>query len=94
MRMLSCRSPAVRFWTQREDALQRRRLYLRLPARAVSMDMRQALASVEKMAQLDVGTLCFGHGQPVTEGAGEMLEELLSRSREARSTGGRLSGPA
>ena len=76
------------------DALQRRRLHVRLPSRAVSMDMGQARASVEKMARLDVDTMCFGHGQPVTEGAGEMLEGLLSRSRAARGAGGRLSGPA
>lgn len=62
------------------DALQRRRKKLRLPAKMVSTDMVEAIASVKKMAELDLEIICFGHGQPLFEDARGRLLALVERS--------------
>lgn len=62
------------------DALQRRRKKLRLPARMVSTDMVEAIASVRKMAELDIEIICFGHGRPLFEDAHGRLISLIERS--------------
>jgi glyoxylase-like metal-dependent hydrolase (beta-lactamase superfamily II) len=43
-----------------------------------SADMTQADASAQKLAELDVDTVLFGHGDPVEGGAGPMLDELAA----------------
>jgi glyoxylase-like metal-dependent hydrolase (beta-lactamase superfamily II) len=62
------------------DALQRRRKKLRLPAKMVSTDMEEAIASVKKIAELDLEIICFGHGQPLFEDAHGRLVALIERS--------------
>ena len=62
------------------DALQRRRKKLRLPAKMVSTDMEEAIASVKRMAELDLEILCFGHGKPLFEGTRDRLLTLIERS--------------
>jgi hydroxyacylglutathione hydrolase len=63
------------------DALQRRRKKLRLPAKMVSTDMEEAIASVKKMAELDLQIICFGHGRPLFKDAHSRLQALIERSR-------------
>ncbi len=50
---------------------------LRFPIPFVTVDMEKARESVRKLSNLNVETLCFGHGQPILAGAGEMIEALL-----------------
>jgi glyoxylase-like metal-dependent hydrolase (beta-lactamase superfamily II) len=51
---------------------------LRLPLRAGCSDYRRALASVNRIAELDVEAYLFGHGEPLRAGAGSRLRELLA----------------
>jgi glyoxylase-like metal-dependent hydrolase (beta-lactamase superfamily II) len=62
------------------DALQRRRKKLRLPAKMVSTDMEEAIASVKVIAELDLEIICFGHGRPLFEDAHSRLVALIERS--------------
>jgi glyoxylase-like metal-dependent hydrolase (beta-lactamase superfamily II) len=48
-----------------------------LPPRMFSVDPDQAEASTRKLAALPVEVACFGHGEPILEGAGERLREAL-----------------
>lgn len=61
------------------DALVKRRKMILLPYRMVSSNLKQAVDSVKKMAQLDVDTVCFGHGRPITEGTAAKLAALVRR---------------
>ena len=62
------------------DALRRHRRKLDLPARMVSTDMAQAVASLEELAELDFSVLVPGHGRPVTEEARAWVQALLERA--------------
>ena len=59
------------------DALNKRHDIVRMPLRTVSTDLKQAVASIHRMAELDVEILCFGHGRPIKEGAKASLQSLL-----------------
>jgi glyoxylase-like metal-dependent hydrolase (beta-lactamase superfamily II) len=61
------------------DALDKRRGILRLPLKTVTTDISQAIASIEKRAQLDIDIICFGHGNPITEEAKGRLGRLLEK---------------
>ena len=61
------------------DALKKRHGVLSLPLKTATTDLNQAVASVEKMTQLDIETLCFGHGRPITEDAKGRLMRLLEK---------------
>jgi glyoxylase-like metal-dependent hydrolase (beta-lactamase superfamily II) len=62
------------------DAIKKRR-GLHLPLKTATTDINQAIASIEKMTQLDVETICFGHGRPITKDAKRRLERLLEKIR-------------
>ena len=62
------------------DAINKRH-GLRLPLKTATTDISQAIASIEKMTQLDVETICFGHGRPITEDANGRLLRLLEKVR-------------
>ena len=47
------------------------------PPRIFSVAPDQAEASARKLAALPVEVACFGHGEPILEGAGERLREAL-----------------
>ena len=64
------------------DALQRRRKKLRLPAKMVSTDLEEAIASVKIMAELDLEIICFGHGRPLFKDAHGRLLVLIERSED------------
>ena len=53
---------------------------LRLPPKMVTTNLRQAIDSVNKMAQLDFDILCFGHGSPVTKDASAKVRQLAETS--------------
>lgn len=44
-----------------------------------NQDRTRAVASFHRMARLDVDTVCFGHGAPITSGAGERLRDAAAR---------------
>jgi hydroxyacylglutathione hydrolase len=54
---------------------------LKLPPRAMSLNVQEALESVKKMAGLEFNILLPGHGAPVMEKASTKLKELLARSK-------------
>jgi glyoxylase-like metal-dependent hydrolase (beta-lactamase superfamily II) len=61
------------------DSLRKRRDELHLPFRTESYDHRQAIESVKRIARLDFGILCFGHGQPLLNNAKGRVLELAER---------------
>ena len=62
------------------DAIKKRR-GLHLPLKTATTDIHQAKASIEKLAGLDVETVCFGHGRPITKEAKWRLVKLLEKIR-------------
>jgi glyoxylase-like metal-dependent hydrolase (beta-lactamase superfamily II) len=50
-------------------------LQLSLPL--FTLDVAQVRESVRRLATLPVEVLCFGHGEPIVEGAGERMQALL-----------------
>jgi glyoxylase-like metal-dependent hydrolase (beta-lactamase superfamily II) len=60
------------------DAINKRH-GLRLPLKTATTGINQAIASIEKMTHLDVATICFGHGRPITEDANGRLARLLEK---------------
>ncbi len=59
------------------DALKKQKGILNLPLKTATTDISQAVSSIKKMAQLDIDTICFGHGRPITEDAKGALLRLL-----------------
>ena len=41
-----------------------------------NQDRAQTVASFQRMAGLDVETACFGHGEPISSGAGDRIREV------------------
>lgn len=65
------------------DAVRKRRNAFMLPPKTIAgFNREQAVASVRRLLELDIETVCAGHGLPVTSGARGMLEDLLARSQE------------
>ena len=62
------------------DAIKKRHGLL-MPLKTATTDVSKAIASIEKMTQLDVETICFGHGRPITEDANGRLLQLLKKVR-------------
>ena len=63
------------------DALELRRGRLAPPSRLFTADMAQAKASIGRLAELDIKTLCLSHFPPVSDGATTLLR-ALARSFE------------
>ena len=61
------------------DALQKRHGRPSTPARRVSTDPAAAVVSIARMAALDTGTLCLGHGRPIVENPSGKLRALAGR---------------
>jgi glyoxylase-like metal-dependent hydrolase (beta-lactamase superfamily II) len=49
-----------------------------LPPDIVSVDVDLAAASARKVASLPTDVACFGHGEPILEGAGKQLRDAVS----------------
>jgi glyoxylase-like metal-dependent hydrolase (beta-lactamase superfamily II) len=45
---------------------------------AFNQDRAQTVASFRRLADLDVETACFGHGEPISSGAGNRLREVAA----------------
>ncbi|MBN1644011.1 MAG: MBL fold metallo-hydrolase [Dehalococcoidales bacterium] len=58
------------------DALNKKHDVLRLPLRTATSNLDDTIASIEKMAKMDVEVICFGHGRPITENAKAKLMRL------------------
>ena len=43
-----------------------------------NQDRAQTVASFRRMAALDVETACFGHGEPISSGAGDRIREVAA----------------
>ena len=56
---------------------------IRLPPKLVSADLIQAIDSVKRIAQLDFGIICFGHGKPLTKDALAKVGDLIKRQTAA-----------
>ncbi len=41
-------------------------------------DRAELMRSIRSLSELDVGTLCFGHGEPVVRAAGTALRRLVA----------------
>lgn len=50
---------------------------LQFPPRMFSLDQAQAQASARKLAGLELAVVCFGHGQPILEGAQAQVQAAL-----------------
>lgn len=69
------------------DVMGFRRDQLEVPDPRVTEDQRLARASLERLAALDVETICFSHFRPLHEGARRELERLVSTwSEEYRAS--------
>ena len=59
------------------DAISNRFIKMRYPPGAVSSNLREAVDSVKKLAELDFENICFGHGKPVLgDGRRRLKREL------------------
>jgi len=38
----------------------------------------QTVAAFQRLAALDVETACFGHGEPISSGAGDRIREVAA----------------
>lgn len=47
------------------------------PPKAFTWDMNQAIASLQRLAELEFGVLCAGHGKPVVGGADERVRAMV-----------------
>ena len=63
------------------DTLNNRYKNIRLPPKLVSTDLPQAIDSVRRIAQLDFGILCFGHGSPLVKDASARVQDLINKHR-------------
>lgn len=61
------------------DALNNRSNILRLPIKTETSDMDKAVSSVKMMAEMDLQTICTGHGKPVTVDAKGKLSRLVKK---------------
>ncbi len=67
------------------DALRKRRKTLYLPPRMVSSDLKQAIESVKRIAQLDFKILCLGHGLPLSDDVHAKTQDLIERNKDVRN---------
>lgn len=63
------------------DAIDHRRGRIGLPPKPFTQDMDQAVASVERVAELDFEVLCPGHGDPIAAGADVGVRAMLAERR-------------
>jgi glyoxylase-like metal-dependent hydrolase (beta-lactamase superfamily II) len=61
------------------DALNNRWGKLSPPPKLSCVNHSQAKEAIKKIADLNFHTLCFGHGKPLSHGAGERVKQLLQR---------------
>lgn len=55
-----------------------RRLAIKLPSLAFSVDIPQLKQSIRKLAGYDFNILCFGHGLPMRRNGGKLLKDFAS----------------
>ncbi|MGA2367556.1 MAG: MBL fold metallo-hydrolase [Dehalococcoidia bacterium] len=56
-----------------------RRLGVKLPSMVFTADIPQEMSSIQKLAALDFGTACFGHGFPLRKDAGKKVAEFARK---------------
>ncbi len=44
----------------------------------ITLDNAQAIQSAKKLGALPVKVICFGHGEPIVEGAGKQMEQFIT----------------
>lgn len=64
------------------DALRNGRKALHLPSQMAGSDLRQAAESVKRLAELDFGILCLGHGLPVADDVPGKIRRLIERNNK------------
>jgi glyoxylase-like metal-dependent hydrolase (beta-lactamase superfamily II) len=55
------------------------RFGLHLPSKRYTVDFRQELDSIKRLAALDFDVIAFGHGAPVTRDARSAIDDFLAR---------------
>lgn len=55
------------------------RFGLHLPPRKYTVDIRQELDSIKRLATLDFDVIAFGHGAPITRDARSAIDDFLAR---------------
>ena len=55
------------------------RFGLGLPSEAFSIDIAQNIQAIKRLATLDLKTVCFGHGSPLTRNAGAAILNFAQR---------------
>jgi len=61
------------------DVIRNSRSNITLPYRIFTADWKQAQRSLAEFAKLEIDTICFGHGETITHGASDKLQELIIR---------------
>ena len=57
------------------------------PSKNVTMDIKQAYRSIEKLKDLDFTVLLSGHGMPLKSNASAMVTEFINQNKNSESTG-------
>jgi len=52
---------------------------LRLPLIPATMNMTQAKESIRKLCDMDIEIACFGHGEPILQGAGDQIRAFARK---------------
>jgi len=55
------------------------RFRLGLPSRTFTVNIEQEINSIKRLANLDFDIICFGHGAPITHGAGRAINGLIQK---------------
>lgn len=56
------------------------------PSKSVTMDMKQAYRSIEKLTGLDFTVMLSGHGEPLTSNASVKVTEFISQIKNSEAT--------
>jgi glyoxylase-like metal-dependent hydrolase (beta-lactamase superfamily II) len=57
------------------------------PSKSVTMDMKQAYRSIEKLKDLDFTVMLSGHGEPLKSNASDKVAEFINQIKNSKATG-------
>jgi len=57
------------------------------PSKSVTMDMKQAYRSIEKLKDLDFTVMLSGHGEPLKSNASAKVAEFINQIKNSKATG-------
>jgi glyoxylase-like metal-dependent hydrolase (beta-lactamase superfamily II) len=56
------------------------------PSKSVTMDMKQAYRSIEKLKDLDFTVMLSGHGEPLRSNASAKVTEFIKKIKNSKAT--------